>query len=605
MAKKKSKPLKKTEKVKELSWYYLAPILFIVAIVPLIVFGRVLEIEGLEMLNWKGGSTSIDFFSYYKSVYFVAASFISFILIVLLQITGQFKILKSKYYIPLGIYVVFVVLSFIFADDRTVASRGFIELFQGVYVLVGYALVIVATMNLVQNEKHVKITTGAYVFVGIITALIGISQYFGFDFFRTMFARHLILPEYLHHIAESLEFTFGKYTIYATMYNTNFVGSFAALLVPISLALYLFAQDKKWIALSAVFTALMVFVWFGSNSRAGLVGVTLGLIVFAVMFRKILKKNIKKITIPVALIIVVMVILNTVSDGRVMNQITRLSLRQEASRIEASTRVRFEDIRFEGNRVSIITDDQSLVVSYDGEQMIFTDLEFNPLAIDVQANEIRFEDSDFASFRVIMEEEQGRFIIRAYHQRFEIYFTETGFRMAGSGGVLGVTEYPPRVKWMDGFETFGSSRGYIWSRSIPMLRDTLIIGHGPDMYAIMFPQRDYVGKSNSYASPSIIVDKPHNMFLQIGINTGVISLIALLVVLAWYLWESFRLYFKKELTTFTDYMAIACMVGIIGYLGAAFFNDQIISVAPLFYVMIGLGIAINRINQKQIEKIKN
>ena len=35
--------------------------------------------------------------------------------------------------------------------------------------------------------------------------------------------------------------------------------------------------------------------------------------------------------------------------------------------------------------------------------------------------------------------------------------------------------------------------------------------------------------------------------------------------------------------------------GVTGYLIAGFFNDQIMSVAPLFYGMLALGIAINRL----------
>lgn len=605
MVKKKIKKTSPLEKKKDLNWYYLLPILFIVGILPLIVYAQVIEVEGLERINWKGGATSIDFFSYFKSVIFVAVSYVSVVLLILLRLTDQvrFKLSKYhiKYYIPLAIYIVFVVASFFNAEYRIVASRGFIELFQGVYVLIGYALVVAAVMNYVQNEKHVKAIVGAYVFVGCATAVLGIGQYFGFDFFRTMFARYLILPEYLHHIAETLEFTFGKFTIYATMYNTNFVGSFAAILVPLSFALFMYAKDRKEVALTGVFVALMAFVWIGSNSRAGYLGVAFGFIFVIVLFRKQLKQNVKRLSALLVSFLVIVIIMNAASGGRVLREFGSLDIGAETQRLESVSqeRVQFENLIFEGNSLAIITSAESLKIMYDGEQMRFEDMEGNPLAIRITGQHIVFSDDKYFDYLIKLEDDQGKFNVQAYNQRFDIYFTAEGFRMAGSGGVLGVTDHPSRLSLMDGYERFASSRGYIWSRSLPMLKNTFFVGYGPDMFTIKFPQRDYVGKLNAYDNASIIVDKPHNMYLQIGINTGFISLLALLAVYLMYFIDSMKLYYKRDLKTLMDYVGIGAFTGMMAYLGAAFFNDQIISVAPLFYVMVGLGIAINGIIRKQ------
>lgn len=605
MAKKKVKKTSPLEKKKDLNWYYLLPILFIVGILPLIVYAQVIEVEGLERVNWKGGATSIDFFSYFKSVAFVVVSYVSVILLVLLRLTGQFRFNFSRYnlkfYIPLAAYIFFVIVSFFNADYRVVASRGFIELFQGVYVLIGYALVVAAVMNYVQNEKHVKAIVTAYIFVGSVTAVLGIGQYFGFDFFRTMFARYLILPEYLHHIAETLEFTFGKYTIYATMYNTNFVGSFAAILLPLSFALFMYAKDKKQVALSGIFVALMAFVWIGSNSRAGYLGVAFGFLFVILLFRKQLRQNIKRLSALLVSFLVIVMIMNTASGGKVLREFGSLDIGAETERLESGNqdRVRFENLIFDGDSLAIITAAESLKILYDGDQMTFEDMEGNPLAIQLLGQSIVMTDNKYIDYIITLEEDKGRFKVQAYNQSFDIYFTADGFRMAGSGGVLGVTDHPSRLSLMDGYERFASSRGYIWSRSLPMLKRTFFVGYGPDMFAIKFPQRDYVGKINAYNNESIIVDKPHNMYLQIGINTGFLSLLALLAVYLMYFIDSMKLYLKRDLKTLLDYVGIGAFTGMMAYLGAAFFNDQIISVAPLFYVMVGLGIAINGIIRKQ------
>ena len=84
-----------------------------------------------------------------------------------------------------------------------------------------------------------------------------------------------------------------------------------------------------------------------------------------------------------------------------------------------------------------------------------------------------------------------------------------------------------------GHETFATNRGYIWSRSIPLIMDTIFLGHGADTFEMFFPHDDYAGKYNiGYYNDTdnVIIDKPHNMYIATAINTGVISLIALLCV---------------------------------------------------------------------------
>jgi O-antigen ligase len=130
-----------------------------------------------------------------------------------------------------------------------------------------------------------------------------------------------------------------------------------------------------------------------------------------------------------------------------------------------------------------------------------------------------------------------------------------------------------------------------------MLKETIVLGYGPDTYTIEFPQDDVVGKLNSFSSYRTVVDKPHNMYLQIGINTGVISLLAMLSVFMIYLVDSLRILYRKKIESYMDYIGLGLFIGVASYLVAAMFNDQIISVAPLFYGVLGLGMAVNKINR--------
>ena len=123
-------------------------------------------------------------------------------------------------------------------------------------------------------------------------------------------------------------------------------------------------------------------------------------------------------------------------------------------------------------------------------------------------------------------------------------------------------------------------------------KDTVIVGHGPDTYHLL-PQHDFVGKFKYLLSGDIIVDKPHNMYLQTAANTGILSLIALLVLFIGYIISSISLYRKSEYDNFYAVAGFAIFVALLGYMGTGFFNDSIVSVAPVFWGLLGMGISCN------------
>ena len=99
-----------------------------------------------------------------------------------------------------------------------------------------------------------------------------------------------------------------------------------------------------------------------------------------------------------------------------------------------------------------------------------------------------------------------------------------------------------------------------------------------------------------------MVDKPHNMYLGTAVNTGVISLIALLAVFAMYLWESFKIYRKAEYTDFVQFMGAGIFVAVCGFLVSGLVNDSTIQVSPVFYALLGVGFAINKMLKKENKK---
>ena len=80
----------------------------------------------------------------------------------------------------------------------------------------------------------------------------------------------------------------------------------------------------------------------------------------------------------------------------------------------------------------------------------------------------------------------------------------------------------------------------------------MFVGYGPDTFLNHYPQDDFLAKIKSGYPLGWLVDKPHNLHLQIGINTWGFSLWVFLVLCGGYLWQSSRLYWGARLESPTE-----------------------------------------------------
>lgn len=580
---------------------YYIPIILIIVLIPLITYGKIVELSIEEANFWRGGTTHVDFFNYYKSITLIIVTLCALGAYGGLFLNNKLPIQKeAKYYIPISIYIIMAILSTVFSRNINVALFGFIEMYQGVFVLICYMILTFILINYTRDERDIKVIIFSMVALVLIEGLLGIGQYFGYDFFKTALGQWLISPKILK--GTEIKFTFGKYAIYGTMYNTNFVGSFGALVLPITIALFLAYKDWKKSIIFGLVSLIAFATWLGSNSRAGYLGISIASIIALIIFRNIIKKEYKKLIFLFSGFIFVTLLFNIVSDGRVLNQFSRLNPVNEVKRIEDAKEyasVKFEEVSVKENSFKIKTNSETLIGILDNSSLNFKDELGNKLGvlIDKEGN-IRFIDSKYDGY--IFNISQNSFsIIKAnvYGRNWDLFVTEDQYiKVLSFNNKLTEPIEAQRLSLLDGKETFASNRGYIWSRTIPMLKDTMLIGYGPDNYPMAFPQEDYVGRFNTGSGlTDIVVDKPHNMYLQTAVNTGVISLFMLIAIWGIYIIDSFNIYKDGNIESFVEYIGAATFISINAYLIAGIFNDSVVSIAPLFWMIFGMGIGINRI----------
>jgi hypothetical protein len=593
----KQEPIKIDYENKRLSTIYFLPLLLIAGFVPLIVYAKYIDLAGTtQSLYWTGQQQYLDFFSYWKSRWVIALTLIGLVFYIILykQKKLPFKNLK-QYYIPLGIYAVFVVISTIFAKDTQTALWGFVDMYQGMFVLLSYVVITFLTINFVNSERDVNLFVKAFTFLMIVEGLIGITQYFGFDIFQTTIGKSLIVPGNIK--VDGLSFSFGPKTIYGTLFNTNFVGSFATLMLPLSVAFLMTSKTKKQRIISAIAVVLMIFTWIGCNSRAGYMGVAISVIFSAYLFRKSIRKFWRIFVGFFAIFAIIFVGLNITSDGLILDKLKSFNIIKEIEELKSNSNpYGYEDIILGDDSFAVKTKRGIVNFEIVENKIYFYDETMKELEIKKSGKTINLLDPRYSAYVIrIPDSYPGlTFETKWGWGTLNFYFSQEGVKIIGSGGRLTAPVVADRLKQLDGLESLMSNRGYIWSRTIPMLDDYFIYGTGADNFPLAFPQDDILAKANlELMGYNTVVDKPHNMYLQSAINTGLLSMISLIVMFTIYFINSFKIYSKIEFDSFDQYLGVSCLLGVLGYLSAGIFNDNVISVAPVFWIVLGLGISIN------------
>ena len=122
----------------------------------------------------------------------------------------------------------------------------------------------------------------------------------------------------------------------------------------------------------------------------------------------------------------------------------------------------------------------------------------------------------------------------------------------------------------DSYEASGSVyvRLFIWRGTVELIKDNWAFGIGADHLRL---ERDS-GKTE---------DKAHNIYLEIAVAMGVFALLSYLVFLS---------YFVLKPTNKTGFIF---MMMIITYLIQGLFNNDIVQIMPLFWIVLGLSLANN------------
>lgn len=614
----------------EIHWLQLVPAAFFTAVIIMITRMHTYQ-RPMNQFYWSsGGDNLADFFSWFKMAFILACAVFALLFLLYRLFSHTLIIKKTVLYIPMVIYAVFVLLSYAFSSYKQYALLGWNDRFEGTLTLLSYMLMLFYIINTLRTERGIKWVLYPLAVTSGILGLLGLTQAIGHDFFRTALGKRLITPMSYWPNVDSLTFTFKNNEIYQTVYNINYVSFYLTLLIPLFGLIFIHSfrkgkQEANWkkIAWGALF-ALLIFNLIGSASSGGFLGLAATMLLALILLNKRLLQWWK----PVAVLLVVTVIMGGITYQRWVPEITSAaagvlgnhSSTQKTTPIETDNvapgsikpTIDYFDTEATDVKTSINGNPLTLEIhpASDGsiDSIVAKDGDGKPIqltAINEKHNSFALEDDRFKNYITLTYAYDGeRYYLSADTAGMEWPFTITkdnGVMYRNQLGKLVKLKPVEHIGWSNN-PGFGSGRGYIWSRTIPMLKDHLILGSGADTYCLDFPHYDYAGKYSVNWDINMIVDKPHNMYMGAMIGTGGISLLALLVLFGMYAVQSIRLFWKSRYPSFLHFAGAGIFLGILGFLVSAFVDDSSVSLMPLFYGLLGTGVSINLMLKRGLKR---
>ncbi|MDN5280078.1 MAG: hypothetical protein PWR01_4043 [Clostridiales bacterium] len=647
------------------SWLPVTFLAAIVGIIPFIVYMRVISGEGV-VTEVYSRFRNVDFFSYYRSLWLYLLTGTTALWFFLNQ-----KKEKCYYNWFLAIYSFFIIASAVFSQYKTIAEWGNPFRNEGMWVHLCYMVIVFLFINLIKSRKQVVFIFLMLILSSFSLGVIGILQFSGHDYFFSSFTPDHLVPQYLKNAGVASVLTAkpeDPYSVFITFGNSNYTGSYMAMLFLISFVFVFFAEKHQRFFFLP-WSILLFINLILCRSRAGFFGGSATFLIVLLFLRKAIRKKISAMVFLIVIYCFFAIFLEIYTVANKRPGVFRSTVGKSFAS-KASLFGRFDGLSLGKDSAEIIFDGITLGVNYANEKLEFYEgegkkvkykllarsdlssfsgkiasgsienisdslasidtsiklksetvisdfskIEKRPGILSANRKENRdttkpeksdeflvvFPDNKFRGFAVVIQPSVNLIYICRGAQGIYMVYTESGFKILDHSGKVKPVEYAPAIGFK-GNERFASGRGYIWSRTLPLLKDSFFVGYGPDTFFAHFPHYDCVARLKHWGKMHVLVDKPHNLYLQIAFNSGIISLLAILGLFYTYFRQSFKLYFYSTFESFFEKAGLAVMAAVLAYLLAGFFNDSVNSVAPVFWGLVGLGIAINRIVEKKNEE---
>lgn len=577
----------------------LIPIIFVLGFIPLLVHMYQYDV-GWDSLAWfpNNSNYQTDFFLGWKSIAVMTVAVVMIGILLYQHYRRKLELRSESAFALLLIYGLFALMSALFSPYKPQVFTGSYEVLQPFGVLLGYLVICFYTYQFANDER--KLTTILSISgIGLVLmVVIGCFQLIGYDLFNTTVGKFLIADPSWWDKLDQINFTFPKHTVYATLYNPDFLSFYFGLVLPIIVALFFTAEKLAYKVILAILGVLSVVCVIGAGTASGYLAILIATAVgiYVLLSRKKKTWIVGNIVAVISLVILIVLCVSTslgAKLGTLFFGTQRSADEHKIKSIETTDDCIYFDVNGRKLNISYIFDEDSESVT-----VFFADEEGNILPYQIVTNDSTYayelQDSSFGVCQVEPVYIEDTLCIRIHLDECDWYFTNQTDGTYYYYNPIGKYEKIEPVKKSSLFyDDAMSGRGNLWNLIIPQLPSHILIGSGANTFARVFPQNDYVYKVYNGLN-NVFAVKAHNWFLQEWIENGLIGTLCLFGFYLWYFLHSIHIYHTCNLYSPVARIGFGIFVGTIGYMASGVANDANVTTAPVFWVMIGLGMATNR-----------
>ncbi len=567
--------------IKKQKWE--VPLYIIAAGLPLIIYFHA-QYTGMESLPWfPNQNVWTDFFLYGKSkcVHFTA------LLMTLFLIIGAVR----KKNIEFGrewLWLLFLGILQLVSAFTSIAPQqsflGSIEQYESVWVLSGYLIIGAYAYQQTMKNENPRYLIYALFAGAAISCMLGLTQLIQMDFWETALGKCLLVPGKFSELRESLRFNFSQGSwepVYLASYNPNYAGIYLLMILPCMVLV-----RNRYVKVLAV---LVTICLVGTMSKTVLFTAMVLMTIGMILFWRTVDKKWKRRSFIVGIILLLFTAIFAVYEKKTEsfeyeNKLQSVTCDEDYVRIVYQEQlILMRDIPLEEGGVTyeIINGDGSLI-----------NLVWNEASGEMDPQEEILQGLHFK----VYEKDGISYIMFRYGDipfRFTKSMESGKYEYISINGKLDELQDAPKI--FGGFENLISGRGYIWSRTLPVIIEHPMFGTGPDTFVLAFPQDDYVVRSNlGHAFFTQILANAHSLYLHMAEQTGIPSVICFVIFVWIYLRNSWKLYYGKISYSETEKTGAGIFLGITGYLICGLTFASSVCTTPIFWLLLGMGMGINR-----------
>ena len=564
-------------------------LLILAACLPLliktIIFSK--ELNSLDFETYPLMISNFDVFFYYKAIFLISTSFF-----LIAALIARNKFHKSFELTAVFLFGFFVLTSSILSEFRGYTFLGGIESYQGCLVWLGY-LIICLSASQIRQILNFRLIVIGILFSSSVLSLVGVLEYFNTDFHEG------ILNFFLSSGNHKVNYT-PESGILSLSYNRNYYSILIYLGTIINLVLLLFSSNKKHKILLYITYVMMLINLFGTITLAADITYFLSLIVVLFFLRKKIKEHKQKLII-IGSINLVLFFMITNEYG------AAIKVAESSARFNASTsNSSLKEVRVEGNLLVIEPFQlKPLYLRLDQKNVKFgsSDLFNDNLKIKNNKDTIFIENKGYEHYKFVFKKIKGfTSILLNYENLFDYTL------VIKDGTFMAINPYTKKIepiitsKKNDFFNKrtgILSGRGITWALALPVISEkTKLIGYGADSFRHAIPNKDFLSFIKVFGSNPRKLIAAHSIYLQIAIEFGVLALFLFLAIIFLYCYHTFRLLINLSFTKWSHYLSLGCFTSVFGFTMFGFTNSSMISSSVIFWMILGLGIAVNAYNKE-------